>query len=186
MAAKFTRREFMKCTGLTACIVAAGSLFSGCGGASGYLAGETATVNGVKITMKGYRNIGGLGNNSFIDVVFELENTNAEQVQISKTIGEAIGNIVAKVIDNSGSVDVSSVLAAMTTSNFSVSAASGSAFCADTAKQDGKYVQYIEAGKTAAVDLYVLITSSNWKSMNITYKPPFGSASFLLKQGDIL
>lgn len=179
MAVQFSRRDFMKCTGLTACMVAAAGLFTGCGGnTTGHTVNTTVAMGGINVVMKGYKNLISIGNYSVVDVVFELTNTTESSVKISATLGDAVGNIIDKLL-NGENISYSSLLS-LSSSNFSVTASGGSVLgCADTSKQDDDIITHLATGKTGTVDLYAVV-SGTWESLTIKYKPPFGSDTFLL------
>lgn len=58
MSMNFTRRDFLKCAGITVLAVGAGSLLTGCdgGGSGGGTAGvgTPVTINGITVTVTGY------------------------------------------------------------------------------------------------------------------------------------
>lgn len=182
MTVELSRRDFMKCTGLTVLAVASSGLLTACGQAATYPA--EATINGVKVSLKGYETVvgfTGFGQNySVIKVVFNLENTTDTEKQLSTSIGQAIDAAIAS--------DYSKLISMFTgtSSNFSVSPDSGTVLVkTDIAYQNGKAVAKLDAKATGTVELYIAI-SGTWRTMNLTYKPPFGTGNFTLSAGDLL
>lgn len=197
MAYNFSRRDFMKCAGVTVLAVAAGGLLAGCAG-GGNNGGNTIpsktdakfTTNEkgtVTVQLKGYQDgwgtqtdgmiskiIAGNTNVTWISATVAITNNSEQPVYMGNTIEDLLKTLTGMVVGG----DYTKI-DRIKNEDFDVYTDRGSrVYHGDVGYQsDGTGMtnfsrDKLEPGKTGYVKLFC-ITPSNWKTMSIKYSPSF-------------
>lgn len=196
MAYNFSRRDFMKCAGVTVLAVASGSLLTGCGGSSDagvYGVDKTATVaaaaggsGSAKVTLKGYKDgwfssldafasniTGTYAKTKWITVSLKIENNTNGDIVMGNTTESAL-----KTLYNSLLTGDFKQLENIHDANFAMKCDGGKALFAavgykikDNGDIDG-YSAKLSKGESGFLKLYCIVPNS-WGKMDILYTPPF-------------
>lgn len=207
MAYNFSRRDFMKCAGVTVLAVAAGGLLTGCGGGgnndgttipSKTDAKFTTAENGtVTVQLKGYQDGWGTqtdgliskiiaGNTSvtWVSATVAITNNSEQAINMGNTIEDLVKTLTGMVFTG----DYTKI-DRLKNEDFDVYTDRGSkvyhgdvGYQADGTGMSNFSKDKLDPGKTGYVKLFC-ITPSNWKTMSIKYAPSFAkgqSTTFLL------
>lgn len=201
MAYSFSRRDFMKCAGVTVLAVAAGGLLTGCGGNSdtaGYIPAKTDTnisVDGaagkVVTRVMGWQDgwtssgslssaeklvsqiVGGNTGMTWISVVFRVTNNTNKTIELGST-GEAALNSVVKAL-TTGHYEQLDQLGRQ---NFDITSDKGHVYHADIGYQSGAdglpnaYSNTLAPDATGFIKMYCIVPS-NWEKLSLIYKPDY-------------
>lgn len=112
MASYITRRNFLKCAGITALAITASGIFTGCSeGGGGEISGlgvnqTVTTSNGVKIKLLGYQQYwvsemtGNYSGQTMIQACFAIDNQSGESIQMGNTSQDYIKEVLKAVYNN--------------------------------------------------------------------------------------
>lgn len=203
MAYNFSRRDFMKCAGVTVLAVAAGGLLTGCGGnldTKGYIPAKTdigITVDntpdkavarvmgwqdgwtpkdsGILSSLEKFASqiVGGNSNMTWISVVFKVQNNTNKTIELGST-GEAALNSVLLAL-TTGNYDRLDQLGRQ---NFEITSDRGHVYHADIGYQsgaDGLPNAYSNTLAPNATGFIKMycILPSRWEKLSLTYKPDY-------------
>ena len=194
MAMDFSRRDFMKCAGVTVLAVASGSLLTGCGGSDAGVYGvdKTATVaaaggrGSAKVTLKGYTDgwlsgwdafasniTGTYANRKWITVSLKIENHTNDDIPLGNTTEDALKTLRDSLLK--GDFEK---LENIHNANFAMKCDGGKVLFAavgykikDNGDIDG-YSAKLSNDESGFVKLYCIVPN-NWGKMDILYTPPF-------------
>ncbi len=207
MAYNVSRRDFMKCAGVTVLAVAAGGLLTGCSGGGNndgntipsktdatFTTNEKGTVT---VQLKGYQDgwgtqtdgmiskiIAGNTDVTWVSATVEITNKSEQSINMGNTLQDLLGTLAGMVVSGDyKNID------RIKNEDFDVYTDRGSkVYHGDVGYQSNETgmtdfsKDKLEAGKTGYVKLYC-IAPSNWKTMSIKYSPSFAkgqSTTFLL------
>lgn len=112
MASYITRRNFLKCAGITALAITASGIFTGCSeGGGGEISGlgvnqTVTTSNGVKIKLLGYQQYllaemtGNYSGQTMIQACFAIDNQSGGTIQMGNTTKDYIDKVLDAIYKN--------------------------------------------------------------------------------------
>lgn len=203
MAYNFSRRDFMKCAGVTVLAVAAGGLLVGCGGNSntdGYLPSKTDTnisadgATGKVVTqVVGWQDgwtpkdggilsslekfasqiVGGNTGYTWISVVFKVKNNTNKEITLGSTGEAALGSVLLALTTGKYGA-----LDKLGRQNFDITSDVGHVYHADIGYQMGADGLPDAYNNTLAPDKtgfikMYCIVPSKWSKLSLVYKPDY-------------
>ena len=197
MAYNFSRRDFMKCAGVTVLAVAAGGLLTGCAGGGtddGKTYGQNvaATVGKVKVTLLGYEQdpiagiVGNYNNKTMIQICVGIENNSDETIRMGNTTADKLSDVIKAIYNNNyGSLAESDF--AITDSNGRTTYHADIGYrTASSGTIDFGVLGELEPGKTGCIKAFAIVPS-NWEQLKIKYTPYFAkneARTFVLKRAN--
>lgn len=184
MASVLTRRDFLKCAGVAVLAVTASGIFTGCGGSgggsgglSGYGAGETVDINGVKVKLLGYEQYytaemaGNYAGQSMIQICFGIEN----QTDGAIDVGNSATNYLSKVLqaiykNNFASLGKGDFVTATTSEKLDNAAIAYRT--AATGTIDYGVISKLDPKETGCIKVFTVVPSK-WEQIGIQYTPEF-------------
>lgn len=199
MAHKVSRRDFMKCAGVTVLAVAAGGLLSGCGGGGtddGKTYGQNVatTVGGVKVTLLGYEQdpiagiVGNYNNKTMIQICVGIENTSEETIKMGNTTADKLSDVIKAIYNNDYAKLAESDFAITDSNGLPVYHADIGYRTAASGTIDIGILGELEPGKTGCVKAFAIVPS-NWEQLKIKYTPYFAKSearTFVLKRANMI
>ncbi len=197
MALDMTRRDFMKCAGVTVLAVAAGGLLAGCsdggtGDGKTYGQNEATTVGGVKVKLLGYEQdpisgmVGNYNDKTLISICIGIENTSDKTIKMGNTTQTKLAEVIKAIYNNNYS--------GLADSDFIITSDNGIKLAhADIGYKTGAsgtiswgVLDDLAPGATGCIRAYTLVPS-NWEQLKIKYTPYFAkteSRTFILKRAN--
>ena len=210
MAMDFSRRDFMKCAGVTVLAVASGSLLTGCGGSDAGvhygvdkpvdIAAGAGKSGKATVTLKGYKDgwftnldalasklTGTYANTKWITVSLKIENNTDGDILLGNTTEDKLKAVIASIMTGNFQP-----LTKLHNENFAITCTGGAVYFGAvgySVTEDGNIDAYSETlakGDSGFVKLYCVVPN-NWGKMDILYTPPFNPGkkyTFTLTQAD--
>lgn len=197
MASYITRRNFLKCAGITALAITASGIFTGCSeGGGGEISGlgvnqTVTTSNGVKIKLLGYQQYwvsemtGNYSGQTMIQACFAIDNQSGESIQMGNTSQDYIKEVLKAVYNNK--------FDNLTKGDFVTATKNGqlgNAAIAYRTSEAGSIsfgiIGTLEDKKTGCIKVFIALPD-NWDQVGIRYTPSFApdkTFSFVLNRSD--
>lgn len=194
MASYITRRNFLKCAGITALAITASGIFTGCseGEISGLGVNQTVTTtNGVKIKLLGYQKYwvsemtGNYSGKTMIQACFAIDNQSGGSIQMGNTTQDYLTRAWDAIYNNK--------LDTLTKGDFVTATKNGqlgNAAIAYKTSQAGStsygFNGTLEDKKTGCIKVFIALPD-NWDQVGIRYTPSFAkdkTFSFVLNSSD--
>lgn len=197
MASYITRRNFLKCVGITALAITASGIFTGCSeGGGGEISGlgvnqTVTTSNGVKIKLLGYQQYwvsemtGNYSGQTMIQACFAIDNQSGESIQMGNTSQDYIKEVLKAVYNNK--------FDNLTKGDFVTATKNGqlgNAAIAYKTSEAGSIsfgiIGTLEDKKTGCIKVFIALPD-NWDQVGIRYTPSFAkdkTFSFVLNRSD--
>lgn len=197
MASYITRRNFLKCAGITALAITASGIFTGCSeGGGGEISGlgvnqTVTTTNGVKIKLLGYQQYwvsemtGNYSGQTMIQACFAIDNQSGGSIQMGNTSQDYIKEVLFAVYNNK--------FDNLTKGDFVTATKNGqlgNAAIAYKTSQAGSIsfgiIGTLEDKKTGCIKVFIALPD-NWDQVGIRYTPSFAkdkTFSFVLNRSD--
>lgn len=197
MASYITRRNFLKCAGITALAITASGIFTGCSeGGGGEISGlgvnqTVTTSNGVKIKLLGYQQYplaemtGNYSGQTMIQACFAIDNQSGGSIQMGNTTQDSLAKVWDAIYKNK--------LDTLTKGDFVTATKNGqlgnAAIAYKTAEAGSISLGIngtLENKKTACIKVFIALPN-NWDQVGIRYTPSFAkdkTFSFVLNRSD--
>lgn len=197
MASYITRRNFLKCAGITALAITASGIFTGCSeGGGGEISGlgvnqTVTTSNGVKIKLLGYQQYsvsemtGNYSGQTMIQACFAIDNQSGGSIQMGNTTQDSLAKVWDAIYKNK--------LDTLTKGDFITATKNGqlgnAAIAYKTAEAGSISLGIngtLENKKTACIKVFIALPN-NWDQVGIRYTPSFApdkTFSFVLNRSD--
>lgn len=196
MAYNFSRRDFMKCAGVTVLAVAAGGLLTGCGGGvddgNSYGQNVPTTVGGVKVKLLGYEQdpiagmVGNYNNKTMIQICIGIENTSEEAIRMGNTTADKLTDVIKAIYNNDYSKLAESDFAITDSNGLTIYHADIGYRTSASGTIDFGVLGELEPGKTGCIKAFAIVPS-NWEQLKIKYTPYFAKNEarvFVLKRAN--
>ena len=197
MASYITRRNFLKCAGITALAITASGIFTGCSeGGGGEISGlgvnqTVTTSNGVKIKLLGYQQYplaemtGNYSGQTMIQACFAIDNQSGGSIQMGNTSQDYIEKVLDAIYKNKFDT--------LTKGDFVTATKNGqlgNAAIAYRTSEAGSIslgiIGTLEDKKTGCIKVFIALPD-NWDQVGIRYTPSFAkdkTFSFVLNSSD--
>ncbi len=197
MASYITRRNFLKCAGITALAITASGIFTGCSeGGGGEISGlgvnqTVTTTNGVKIKLLGYQQYplaemgGNYSGQTMIQACFAIDNQSGGTIQMGNTSQDYIKEVLYAVYNNK--------FDNLTKGDFVTATKNGQLGNAAIAYRTSEaghisigIIGTLEDKKTGCIKVFIALPD-NWDQVGIRYTPSFAkdkTFSFVLNRSD--
>lgn len=197
MASYITRRNFLKCVGITALAITASGIFTGCSeGGGGEISGlgvnqTVTTTNGVKIKLLGYQQYsaaemaGHYSGQTMIQACFAIDNQSGESIQMGNTSQDYLKKVLYAVYNNRFDT--------LTKGDFVTATKNGQLGNAAIAYKTAEagsisfgIIGTLEDKKTGCIKVFIALPD-NWDQVGIRYTPSFApdkTFSFVLNRSN--
>lgn len=197
MAVFITRRNFLKCAGITALAITASGIFTGCSeGGGGEISGlgvnqTVTTTNGVKIKLLGYQQYsaaemaGHYSGQTMIQACFAIDNQSGGSIQMGNTSQDYLAKVLYAVYNNRFDT--------LTKGDFVTATKDGQLGNAAIAYKTAEagsisfgIIGTLEDKKTGCIKVFIALPD-NWDQVGIRYTPSFAkdkTFSFVLNRSD--
>ena len=197
MASYITRRNFLKCAGITALAITASGIFTGCSeGGGGEISGlgvnqTVTTTNGVKIKLLGYQQYplaemgGNYSGQTMIQACFAIDNQSGGTIQMGNTTKNYLDKVWNAIYNNK--------FDDLTKGDFVTATKNGqldNVAIAYKTSQAGHIsigiIGTLEDKKTGCIKVFIALPD-NWDQVGIRYTPSFAkdkTFSFVLNSSD--
>lgn len=197
MASYITRRNFLKCAGITALAITASGIFTGCSeGGGGEISGlgvnqTVTTSNGVKIKLLGYQQYwvsemtGNYSGQTMIQACFAIDNQSGESIQMGNTTQDYLKKVWDAIYKNKFDT--------LTKGDFVTATKNGqlnNVAIAYKTSQAGPItygvIGTLEDKKTGCIKVFIALPD-NWDQVGIRYTPSFApdkTFSFVLNSSN--
>ena len=197
MAGFITRRNFLKCAGITALAITASGIFTGCSeGGGGEISGlgvnqTVTTTNGVKIKLLGYQQYwvsemtGNYSGQTMIQACFAIDNQSGGSIQMGNTTQDYIKEVLYAVYNNKfDNLTKGDFVTA--TKNGQLGNAAIAYKTAEAGSISFGIIGTLEDKKTGCIKVFIALPD-NWDQVGIRYTPSFApdkTFSFVLNRSD--
>ena len=197
MAVFITRRNFLKCAGITALAITASGIFTGCSeGGGGEISGlgvnqTVTTTNGVKIKLLGYQQYsaaemaGHYSGQTMIQACFAIDNQSGGSIQMGNTSQDYLAKVLYAVYNNRFDT--------LTKGDFVTATKDGQLGNAAIAYKTAEagsisfgIIGTLEDKKTGCIKVFIALPD-NWDQVGIRYTPSFApdkTFSFVLNRSN--
>ena len=197
MASYITRRNFLKCAGITALAITASGIFTGCSeGGGGEISGlgvnqTVTTSNGVKIKLLGYQQYsaaemaGHYSGQTMIQACFAIDNQSGGSIQMGNTSQDYLAKVLYAVYNNRFDT--------LTKGDFVTATKDGQLGNAAIAYKTAEagsisfgIIGTLEDKKTGCIKVFIALPD-NWDQVGIRYTPSFApdkTFSFVLNSSN--
>lgn len=197
MASYITRRNFLKCAGITALAITASGIFTGCSeGGGGEISGlgvnqTVTTTNGVKIKLLGYQQYsaaemaGHYSGQTMIQACFAIDNQSGGSIQMGNTSQDYLAKVLYAVYNNRFDT--------LTKGDFVTATKDGQLGNAAIAYKTAEagsisfgIIGTLEDKKTGCIKVFIALPD-NWDQVGIRYTPSFApdkTFSFVLNRSN--
>lgn len=197
MASYITRRNFLKCAGITALAITASGIFTGCSeGGGGEISGlgvnqTVTTTNGVKIKLLGYQQYwvsemtGNYSGQTMIQACFAIDNQSGESIQMGNTSQDYLKKVWYAVYNNRFDTLTKGDFVTAT-KNGQLGNAAIAYKTSDAGSTSYGFNGTLEDQKTGCIKVFIALPD-NWDQVGIRYTPSFAkdkTFSFVLNSSN--